>query len=366
MGKKKNHDILTKIVIAISLVMVLVFIGVYGDPHRYVIRDNLGNEWEPTGSNLVIAFQSLQENGELWLPSPPWPLARTITVTNDLCISKEGIKIHGGDSFIVFSNGSRLISSANPTSTSQAVRFSKGLDNIQLEDFTFTGDGQLEITLGNNTLVRNVKAEYTYCMRPGAFRFVLPSSVPKVSGLTVKNCEAYKVWWHGFQINAVTTNHVKIENVLFEDCISRYAGWEYEGRGVRTDANGNWSVGFGLAENYGCGSCITVENVTVIDCISEYSWESGFHLEEAPTKINVVFENCKSNHNGQKREYVDVVGKTYYCSGFIASTSGVTLKNCEANYNTRWGYYLGNLGNMPILINNGGTGNWEGLCNQGC
>ena len=316
------------------------------------IRDNLGNTWEPTGENLVLAFQTLQDNGELWLPST------TMTVTENLVVSKSNVKIHGGNAKIVFENGSKLISSKNPYMTSDTLRFASGNDYLTLSDFTFTGDGQLEIVLGNHTQLSNVRAEYTYCKRPGAFRFVLPTH-GYVHNLSVIKCSAYKVFWHGFVINSALAGTYEISDVLFYGCKSSYAGWEYPGRGVRTD--GNWSVGFDIAENYG-GSILTVRNVLVKDCLSEYSWESGFHMENSPTKINVTFENCKANYNGQKRNYVDVTGKTYYCSGFLASSSETLMKNCEANYNTRFGFRCS--GNARIQ-NCMGVGNWEAFSN-GC
>jgi len=322
-----------------------------------MIRGNLGNVWEPTGENLVIAFNSLQENGELWIPSG------TFTVTNNLCISKDGVKIHGaGDgTVIVFSNGARLLSSRYPTPTNDSKRWSMGPDNIQLDNFKFTGDGQLEMVLGNNTLVQNVKAENIYCMKPGAFRFILPTKVAEVSGLTVVGCSCYRVWWHGFSVNCALAGTYMIENVLFEDCASRYAGFEYEGRGPR--GNGNWSVGFDFAENY-YDAVMTIKDVIVRNCVAEYNWESGFHMEYTPTKINVLIENCVANYNGQKRNYLNTTGQTAYCAGFLSDDySGVTIKDCVANYNTKHGYHLAT---CTTLVNCVGTGNWLGLCNKGC
>lgn len=288
------------------------------------------------------------------------------TISENLCISKPNVKIHGSilGTKLIFTDGSRLISSKNPTSSSDTTRFSYGLDNILLEDFTITGDGQIEMTLGNNTVLRNIRVENTFCTKPGAFRFILPNKIPVVSGLTVIDCSTFKTWWHGFQINAAVTGTYIIEDILFEDCKAEYAGYEYEGRGIRSDGAGNWSVGFDLAENYG-GSMMTVKDMIVKNCISEYCWESGFHMENNPTKINVLIENCESNYNGQKNNYVDITGKTYYCSGFLISSSGVIIKNCEANYNTRYGYYCVN---EPVFIDNIGTGNGEALCKNcvGC
>jgi hypothetical protein len=302
------------------------------DQPPMMIRDNQGNIWGASGKNLTDAFSALKENGELWLPST------TFTVTENLCLSKNGVKIHGGHCTIIFTNGARLISSAFPRSGSDTTRYSKGLDNIRLEDFTCTGDGQLELTLGSNTVVRNITVEDTSCRRPGAFRFVLPTSVHHVSGLSVVSCHADKVWYHGFMINSALPGLYEIRNVLFDACTSSYAGFDYPRRGIRSDNNGNWSVGFDLAENY-ADSHLTIRDVLVRNCTATDSWESGFHMENEPTKINVSFENCISNDNGQKRTHVGVEGKTFYCSGFLVSSSGVTLRHCEANGNTRYGFY---------------------------
>ena len=329
-----------------------------GDNNKtlHMIYDNLGRIWEPTGENLVIAFNSLQKNAELWIPSGKF------YVNKNLCISNDGIKIHGhgDDTIIVFSNGAKIISSLYADSSSDTKRWSIGLNNIQLDNFKFTGDGHLELVLGNNTLVKNVKAENIYCKKPGAFRFILPNKVPKVYGLKVIGCSCYKVWWHGFVINSPLSGTYTIEDVLFEDCAVRYAGFEYEGRGPRNDMNGNWSVGFDFAENYQ-ESKLTIKDVIVRNCIAEYCWESGFHMENDPIKINVLIENCKSNYNGQKRNYINTTGETAYCSGFLSRSSGVIIKNCQANYNTKYGYYISD---STTLINCIGNNNWIKLSNK--
>ena len=317
-----------------------------------MIYDNSGHSWPATGTNLVTAFSSLTSNAELWLPKVRFEVA------SNLCIGHNGIKIHGNGTIINLTN-SRIISSANPTSGTDSVRFARGLDDIELDNITFSGDSQLEMTLGNNTILRNMTAENTYCQRPAAFRFVLPTNVPLVSDLTVVDCHTYRVWWHSFQINSPVENETcHIKNILFNRCTSEYAGYEYEGRGTRNDGNGNWSVGFSPTDDY--SSNLTVENLLMKNCTSEYSWQSGFHMENSPTKINITIENCKSNNNGQIRYYYNVSGKTYYCSGFLVDSGSVTLKNCKANNNTRYGFW-GSA--FPIFINCSGTGNWEGTFN---
>ncbi len=356
--KRKRLRFRLLIIVLIAFIMVFSYFFLTNS-HQLsnVIHDNRGHQWGPSGKNLTVAFSTLEENGELWLP-----YNKTITVTDNLCLSKNGVKIHGEQSTILFTNGARLISSAHPTSGNDTIRFSKGLDNIQLDNFRFTGEGQLEFTLGNNTLLQNIRAENTYSKGPGAFRFVLPRSVHSVSGLSVINCHAYKVWYHGFIINSALPGTYEIRDVLFDTCTSSYAGYEYPGRGTRGNISGNWSVGFDIADNY-AGSVLTIRNVLVRNCTSEYSWESGFHMENAPTKINVVFDNCTSNYNGQKRSYVSVSNKTFYCSGFLISSSGVTLRNCEANDNSRYGYKCEGA-TKPVMINCVGKNNRDGLCNN--
>jgi len=353
-----KQKVLTLIAVSVAiLVIVPIFFQTNSSENKNVIHDNLGNTWGPSEKNLTFAFSILQENGELWLP-----FNTTITVTQNLYVSKNGVKIHGEQSTIHFDNGARLISSAYPTSGNDTVRFSKGLDNIQLDNFRFTGDGQLEFTLGNNTVLQNITAENTSCRRPGAFRFVLPRSVQSVSGLSVVNCHASKVWFHGFIINSALPGIYEISNVLFDKCTSTYAGFEYPGRGTRNNNTGNWSVGFDLADNY-ADSKLTIRNVLIRNCSSEYSWESGFHMENNPIKINVTFENCASNHNGQKRMYVHVNETVFYCSGYLLSSSGVLLRNCEANYNSRYGYNCEGT-TKPIMRNCVGINNRDGLCDN--
>jgi hypothetical protein len=325
------------------------------------IRDSLGNTWEPTGTNLVTAFSSLTDNMELWVP------AVQFSVTSNLCISHPGIKIHGyGNGTKINFTNACLRSGANAASGSDTIRFKRGLDNILLENFTFSGSGQVEVVLGNNTVLKNIRAEYTTDVsHPSAFRLIIGnwSSNATVSGLQVINCSAYKVAWHGIIINCGLGSGIhdryEIKNVLIDRCHTKWTGYQWAGRPLPR-SNGNWSTGIDVCEMY--DGNLTVRNVLVRNCTADYSWESGFHCEEAPRKINLTYEHCTANYNGQKKNWMGVGGATHYCSGFLVQGNTTMLRYCSASYNSRFAVYgpASTTQGVPTVINMSGAANWMG------
>lgn len=315
------------------------------------IVNSKGNSWPASGKNIQIAIDNLNGPGEVWLP------AATLDVDKNIYIYRPGTKIHGQGSsktIIVFHNA-RLISSKNADSSSDTKNFQSGLDNIQLDNFKFTGNGNLELTLGKNTQLYNINGENVTCDRPGAFRFIIPTGTKYAYNLMVTNCRTYKTHWHGFFINALTS-YSTIENVKFTACAAKYAGWPYP-------AENKWSVGFHLCEYYGSSKQgdMTIKNVMIKDCTAEYNWESGFHFEVRPNKINVTLDHCIAQYNGQKFYYYK---ESYpYMSGFMGLLKDITLRNCISNYNTHVGYKGSTAtGFKPaVFINCVGKGNFDSL-----
>jgi hypothetical protein len=322
-------------------------------PTSNKITNSKGNSWSASGDNIQVAINNLNGPGDVWLP------AATLTVNKNIYISRSGVKIHGqGSKTVIVFHNARLISAKNADSTSDTQNFQGGLDNIQLDNFKFTGNGNIELTLGKNTQLYNIFADNVTCDRPGAFRFIIPTGSKYANNLIVSNCHTYKTCWHGFFINALAA-YSTIENVKFLGCTARYAGWPFP-------AENKWSVGFHLCEYYGSTKQgdMTIKNVLIKDCTAEYSWESGFHFEVRPDKINVTLDHCVAQYNGQKWHYYN---ESYpYMSGFMGLLKDITLKNCVSNYNTHCGYKGSTATGFKsaVFINCTGKGNFDGLTDR--
>jgi hypothetical protein len=316
-----------------------------------VIHDSNGHSWSPTGSNLVAAFKALQTNTELWIPAGTYSVS-----SGNLAITKNGVKIHGSGSSTVisFSNGARLISGLYASSTTDSQRYKYGVNNLLLENFKITGNGCIEIVVGDNTRLQGIDATNIAASRPAAFRFILPTNDHTSSGLVVRDCHTYRTRAHGFQINGVAPNgYNTISNVLFDNCSASWAGFTPSGK-----PSGNlWSTGFDLGEGY--SDCdVNTPSTMVQYCSADHNWECGFHIETA-VKRSLTFNHCTANYNGQKRIY-QPSAKQYFSSGFVAE-SGTKLYHCTASGNTNFGVM--NRGS-PVIVSFAGSGNWNGLRRQ--
>lgn len=316
-----------------------------------VIHDSNGHTWSPTGSNLVAAFKALQTNTELWIP------AGTFSVTSgNLAITKNGVKIHGSGSSTVisFSNGARLISGLYASSGSDSQRYKYGVNNLLLENFKITGNGCIEIVVGDNTRLQGIDATNIVVGRPAAFRFILPTSDHSSSGLVVRDCHTSHTRGHGFLINGVAPKgYNTLSNVLFDNCSASWAGFTPSGQ----PAGNKWTTGFDLGEGYS-GCEVSTPSTMVQYCSADHSWECGFHIETAVQR-SLTFNHCTANYNGQKRIYQPSASQ-YYSSGFVAE-GATRLYYCSASYNTNYGVM--NRGGA-VIVGLTGTGNWNGLRRQ--
>ncbi len=138
-----------------------------------------------------------------------------------------------------------------------------------------------------------------------------------------------------------------LSDIIFEDCIVNTAvgfGWYTSAAAFEKlsnvqyincqaiscgDGTGNvWATGFAISEN------APVENISLINCIADQSWESGFHIESVIAK-NVRIVNCISKNNGQKPGYT-------FGAGFFVGTAGVSVID-SSSYGNKFGYWIENL-----------------------
>ncbi|MDD3932238.1 MAG: hypothetical protein PHP55_00105 [Methanoculleus sp.] len=139
-----------------------------------------------------------------------------------------------------------------------------------------------------------------------------------IENIEFSGCRAQDPGTFGFMLSAsqAATNKL-IRNVTFIDCEAINCG-----RYSRYDP---WVAGFNFAEQN------DIENLQVIRCRAEGSWESGFHVESPRNKTNVVMIDCTSNENAQKEK--TGVAQTVFGAGYLVN-GDMRLVNCtsEGNY----------------------------------
>lgn len=139
-----------------------------------------------------------------------------------------------------------------------------------------------------------------------------------IENIEFSGCRAHDPGTFGFMLSASQTATNKlIRNVTFVDCEAINCG-----RYSRFDP---WVVGFNFAEQN------DIENLQAIRCRTEGNWESGFHVESAPKKTDVVMIDCISNENAQKEKVG--AAQAVFGAGYLVN-GDMRLVNCtsEGNY----------------------------------
>ena len=141
-------------------------------------------------------------------------------------------------------------------------------------------------------------------------------------------CVAESPGTYGFLHSSQDTDYTVHRYVQYTDCRAVDCG--------RDSRFNNWVTGFDFAE------LNDIESLRVTRCIAEGNWESGFHLEWAPNKNDVVFTDCISRNNGQKPypDYYDTSGEYYFGAGYYAPKGAYTFNNCTAEGNSAYGFFF--------------------------
>ncbi|MBP2146916.1 hypothetical protein J2129_002370 [Methanofollis sp. W23] len=189
-------------------------------------------------------------------------------------------------------------------------------ENTHLEGFTVSGQGAVWIQY-SHVSVQSVTVTGDTRMN-GGFTVWCPGH--SLTDISFKDCTAIDLTWTGFNIDA-TSAGLKVSDITYENC-----------KAIRCGADDNshpWSAGFIFVEHN------DLENALIKDCYAEDNWESGFHIEAAPTTKNVVFENCTSKNNGLRKQARFPESDTQqdmnliFGAGFFLN-NGVTVKDCTA------------------------------------
>ncbi len=160
------------------------------------------------------------------------------------------------------------------------------VDNVALEQFKIIGNGEvyIQITSGThgNYLLQGVTSYQATLSCDAAFHVWLTGG-SNVDGLRFIGCKAIEPKTHGFVVNGDKTGHWA-RNVLYQSCVASYCG--------SLGTNNEWACGFMLAEN------VNLDGLSVIGCVADYSYQSGFHIEVDCQINNAVFQSCSASYNG--------------------------------------------------------------------
>src|SRR5690554_5625925 len=115
-----------------------------------------------------------------------------------------------------------------------------------------------------------------------------------------------------------------------------------------------WVCGFDFAETN------DIDSLYVKECESSGNWESGFHMEWDPNKVNCVFEDCIAKNNGKKPNYPNETANPFYGfktntgeffgSGFYLPNFKGRLERCYTEANSRCGFWVTNGGVLTDCV----------------
>jgi hypothetical protein len=149
----------------------------------------------------------------------------------------------------------------------------------------------------------------------GDFVIWLDVSNSKLSNVIYERCQAISPDGFGFYNNAGVAGNT-ISNLIYEKCYVKNAG-------VAATRSNIWATGFGFAE----AGVLTIQHVQINNCIVDGAWESGYHMESAPTKIDVKFSNCSAYNCGLKTAGLFIDHVTDGTLTGYATGAPITLSN---------------------------------------
>lgn len=205
-----------------------------------------------------------------------------------------------------------------------------GVENVALRDFETSGTGAIFLFNCNHVRVHNITARVDASMGGGAFFVWVQDSISE--DIEFVNCSAINCGRMGFMNDGAGSPRL-IRGIRYINCQAINSG-----RQERFSPYGEWTTGFALAENNDLADAV------LSGCLAEGSFESGFHVEDAPTITNLVFEDCISQNNGQKPDTFYNPSETSYGLHFGSGywvQGGTTLYNCRSGGNGNAGFSAG-------------------------
>lgn len=205
-----------------------------------------------------------------------------------------------------------------------------GGENIVLRDFETCGTGAIFFFNCSHVKVHDVTARIDNSLGGGAFFVWVQNSVSE--DIEFVNCKAIDCGRMGFMNDGEGARRL-IRDIRYINCQAINSG-----RHERFAPYGEWTTGFAIAENNDLADAV------LTGCLAEGSFESGFHVEDAPTVTNLVFRNCISRNNGQKPDAFynpsEESHGLHFGSGYWVQGE-TTLYNCVSEGNGNAGFSAG-------------------------
>lgn len=363
---KRALGIISIIVMIILSISASCIIGDRKMGNELLISNSKGHTWPRVGSNVQKAIDDLgSTGGTVYLPVTTDLPNKWLSNVPNINIKYNGINItgYGPEKTRLQLTGSYgLCASKSPGGSNS--NWKSGLQNIKLSNFAFTGKGLILCIRKYGTL-ENL---YGFDVNTYAIRLVCPyetdtngdgwtdSTNARTEYVTLKNCKLERISTFGFLLNFNVLKGCKYKDITFDSCYVSKAGYG-------TTSTSRWSVGYDFGEAFNLKTGHennegTVENLKVINCQAYECWESGFHFENKIKKLNIRFEGCIANNNGQKYIQTEPDGgeawRSPYGAGYFhsykanPSDNGMVFVNCVANGNGAWGWRDGSA-NCPTF-----------------
>jgi len=255
---------------------------------------------------------------------------------------------------------------------------SVGAEYVNLEGFTMRGNAFIMITRSHvrvhDVYATSVDLDGVWHKSSGNGMFFVWVAPPfwTIDDVEFYRCEAYQCHTHGFNMNQDFSDGVErsTTNIRFVQCRAALCGFGASGDpGVpasvtsTNESRSEWITGFDFHEWQ------DLLNLTVLNCVAEDNWESGFHLEPGARysadggnignrtiSENIVFRNCISQNNGQRNTY----GGHFFMSGYYLSRD-THLYDCISINNRNAGFYVhsGDSSSFDHCTDVGSTYGWK-------
>lgn len=203
-------------------------------------------------------------------------------------------------------------------------------ENITLRDFETEGTGAIVFFNCSHVRVHNVTARVDNSLGGGAFFVWVQNSISE--DIEFINCKAIDCGRMGFMNDGEGFPRL-IRDIRYINCQAVNSG-----RYARFTPYGEWTTGFAIAENNDLADAV------LTGCLAEGSFESGFHVEDAPEITNLVFRDCISQNNGKKPDaFYNPSEESYglhFGSGYWVQ-GGTSLYNCVSEGNGNAGFSAG-------------------------
>ena len=203
-------------------------------------------------------------------------------------------------------------------------------ENITLRNFETSGTGAIFLFNCNHVWVHNITARVDASLGGGAFFVWVQDGVSE--DIEFVGCKAIDCGRMGFMNDGGGSPRL-IRDIRYIDCQAVNSG-----RYARFTPYGEWTTGFAIAENNDLADAV------LTGCLAEGSFESGFHVEDAPEITNLIFRDCISRDNGQKPDTFynpsEESHGLHFGSGYWVQ-GGTTLYNCVSGGNGNAGFSVG-------------------------